>query len=184
MNQNNKIPHLDEQVKPGDDENVQFYFNPEVSVILGDYLDILLNRDSLAGRRNLPAFEKINYSLNPENKLIPIAINEGNSYKDAETLSGIGLGLSKESETSKMYPFEGGILLPHQNKNDCFVEEGGDEGSGNIVIMGAAGTGKSTLAFQIAAACASRLNHGIAVYYTLEVSFQQFKHSMVRLTPK
>ena len=37
-----------------------FYFDPDRSIVLGDFLDILLNRTGSANRRNLPAFEAIN----------------------------------------------------------------------------------------------------------------------------
>ena len=131
-------------------QNTRFFFNPDRSIVLGDFLDILLNRTGSANRRNLPAFEKINYSENPKDMLIP-SINE-------------------VDEQNKEQQYDGGILLPNFQRQDRSDREVDGEGSGNIVIMGAAGTGKSTLAFQIAAACASNLNHGIAVYYSLEVS--------------
>lgn len=135
-----------------------YYFNPDRSIVLGDYLDILLNRTGSAEKRNLPAFENINYSKDLADRLI--------SCNDEKVPEG-------------RLQYDGGILLPRSKGSDQSGQDTGDEGSGNIVIMGAAGTGKSTLAFQIAAACASDMNHGIAVYYSLEVSIPQFIYSMV-----
>ena len=154
MSDGNTSKTAQQEVKP----STPFFFNPDRSIVLGDYLDILLNRTGSANRRNLPAFEAINYSVNPKDMLIP--------------------SIKEISENDKERQYDGGILLPNFQSQGKFDREVDGEGSGNIVIMGAAGTGKSTLAFQIAAACASDLNHGIAVYYSLEVSIQQFIFSM------
>jgi len=58
------------------------------------------------------------------------------------------------------YIYTGGLRLPEKDSH---------EGSGNIVIIGHPGAGKSTLAFQIAAMCTSTINKGISIYYSLEV---------------
>lgn len=154
MSDGNASKTAQEEVKP----SKPFFINPDRSIVLGDYLDILLNRTGSANRRNLPAFEAINYSENPKDMLIP--------------------SIDEVSEQDKERQYDGGILLPYFKSQGQSGREVDGEGSGNIVIMGAAGTGKSTLAFQIAAASASDLNHGIAVYYSLEVSIQQFIFSM------
>ena len=154
-NENPSAPVKEESNPP-----TPFYFNPDRSIVLGDYLDILLNRTGSAEKRNLPAFEQINYSDRPAKM--------------------ISSDRTQNQKTDQSNEYDGGILLPRFQKQDQSGRDVGDEGSGNIVIMGAAGTGKSTLAFQIAAACASDLNRGIAVYYSLEVSIQQFIYSMVR----
>ena len=135
-----------------------FYFDPDRSIVLGDFLDILLNRTGSANRRNLPAFEEINYSEKPAKKLTSCS--------------------DEYAAKKNLQQYDGGILLPYFQRQGQSSRQVDGEGSGNIVIMGAAGTGKSTLAFQIAAACASEMNHGIAVYYSLEVSIQQFIYSM------
>ena len=162
-----------------------FHFYPDRCIALGDYLDILLNRVNASGRRNLPAFEDINYSLEPKSKLVPLSSYTPNVSANKRTSTNqMKDGNSKQPENEEKFLFEGGILLPRPLESEREGKEAGDEGSGNIVIMGAAGTGKSTLAFQMAAACASKLNHGIAVYYSLEVSFQQFRHSMIQENQK
>ena len=162
-----------------------FHFYPDRCIALGDYLDILLNRVNASGRRNLPAFEDINYSLEPKSKLVPLSSYTPNVSANKRTSTNqMKNGNSKQPENEEKFLFEGGILLPRPLDSEREGKEAGDEGSGNIVIMGAAGTGKSTLAFQMAAACASKLNHGIAVYYSLEVSFQQFRHSMIQENQK
>lgn len=172
----NKRSHSSKRMK-----RTKYHFYPDQSVVLGDYLDILLNRVSLHGQRNLRAFEEINYSLNPGRRLVPLSALESPEADTPQTKADERKGkLKKLNEKEQTHLFEGGILLPHSSECDCASDLPKDEGSGNIVIMGAAGTGKSTLAFQMAAACASKLNHGIAVYYSLEVSFQQFKLSMIQ----
>lgn len=154
MSDGNASKTAQEEVKT----SKSFFINPDRSIVLGDYLDILLNRTGSANRRNLPAFEAINYSEHPKDMLIP------------------SIDVVREQDKERQY--DGGILLPNFKSQSQSGREVDGEGSGNIVIMGAAGTGKSTLAFQIAAASASDLNHGIAVYYSLEVSIQQFIFSM------
>jgi|GEM_PF-4674324 len=71
----------------------------------------------------------------------------------------------------------GGLLLSNRKKpnkpgSDDIQEMLGVKrfvpGSGNIVIAGSYGTGKSTLAFQMASTCANEINKGISVYYSLE----------------
>lgn len=162
-------------------EESKFHFYPDRCIVLGDYLDILLNRVSLSGRRNLPAFEEINYSLEPGSKLIPLSEHAARAALEQQAQRNRTKDEANQlRDKEEKYLFEGGILLPRYNGSDRSTKEAGDEGSGNIVIMGAAGTGKSTLAFQMAAACASKLNHGIAVYYSLEVAFQQFQYSMIQ----
>lgn len=162
-------------------KRTKYHFYPDQCVVLGDYLDILLNRVSLYGQRNLPAFEGINYSLKPGRRLVPLSVPESPKADTQQAQTDENKAETNKSNGMKQtHLFEGGILLPHSSGRDCASDLPKDEGSGNIVIMGAAGTGKSTLAFQMAAACASKLNHGIAVYYSLEVSFQQFKLSMIQ----
>lgn len=76
--------------------------------------------------------------------------------------------------------YQGGLILPckrNENEEASDLSLPGTEqymtGSGNVVINGDYGAGKSTLAFQIAATCANKINNGIAVYYSLESSREQ-----------
>ncbi|MDR1753947.1 MAG: hypothetical protein LBR74_03455 [Eubacterium sp.] len=71
--------------------------------------------------------------------------------------------------------FTGGLIIPTEQEN----------GTGNIVISGAPGTGKSTLVFQIAAKCINysghkQINGGIALYYALEQPRQRAINSFVK----
>jgi KaiC/GvpD/RAD55 family RecA-like ATPase len=62
----------------------------------------------------------------------------------------------------------GGIYLPKINKNGDKTNNNEKLNTGNIVIMGSPGTGKSTLAMQISAACTDENNCYTSVYFALE----------------
>ena len=65
---------------------------------------------------------------------------------------------------SKKPVYSGGIDLPTSDNPN---------GSGAFVISGEFGTGKSTLAFQLAAACVDEPNKASAVYITVEQNYEQ-----------
>ena len=90
-----------------------FHFYPDRCIALGDYLDILLNRVNASGRRNLPAFEDINYSLEPKSKLVPLSSYTPNVSANKRTSTNqMKNGNSKQPENEEKFLFEGGILLP------------------------------------------------------------------------
>lgn len=82
-------------------------------------------------------------------------------------------GSCRRNSLVSRFVYSGGIRLPHYHGAEKW-----DEGSGNIVISGRPGVGKSTLAFQFAAACAAWPNDGIAVYFSLDVEEKQLVKSM------
>jgi KaiC/GvpD/RAD55 family RecA-like ATPase len=63
---------------------------------------------------------------------------------------------------------KGGLVVPSTDGNG----EGYSPGTGNIVIRGKPGTGKSTLALQMACAVTYKPNNAAAVYFSLEESRQ------------
>ena len=73
----------------------------------------------------------------------------------------------------------GALLLPekrrHDEPNNSFSN--GSPGTGNIVILGEPGTGKTTLALHIAAMCALREENGniFSAYITLEENYARLK---------
>ena len=82
----------------------------------------------------------------------------------------------KDKDKDKV-SYLGGLLLSNEKKEDgsgendikkMLGEKRFEPGAGNIVITGSYGTGKSTLSFQMASACANNINKGISVYYSLE----------------
>lgn len=137
-------------------------YNTKKSIVLGDYLDLLFMQDNLDwGKRDgvndrawyeRTRFERYEKIRNPAEDDSLVAYDPGD----------------KEQQT-----FPGGILL-------SYMDDGSKDtpGSGNILITGQPGVGKSTLAFQIAAACASGINKGIAVYYSLEETREHLKKAM------
>lgn len=149
-------------------------FDTNGSIILGDFLDLILNK----GNNNS---DKPGRILSINEKLVPKArrLNENSTKLEIyESIAYQEKYRPTKSAKRKQYDvrYVGGIKLPQKN----YIEKGhDDEGSGNIIIVGAAGTGKSTLAFQMAAACASDINNGIAVYYSLEVPRHQVVNSIV-----
>ncbi|MBN1131129.1 MAG: hypothetical protein JXA71_19220 [Chitinispirillaceae bacterium] len=66
----------------------------------------------------------------------------------------------------------GGIRLPKEpdNLEEESIRPDSQIGSGNILIKGRPGTGKSTLALQMAVACTWRPNHYSSVFFSLEES--------------
>lgn len=146
-------------------------FDTENSIILGDYLDLLLNR-AMDPREA--------YGDNVTDGVYVKYTNE----ETQNTMSRLGqyeyilyANKSEKQQRDRVrkpdFIYIGGIRVPHYHGTDKI-----DEGSGNIVISGKPGVGKSTMAFQFAAACASELNHGIAVYFSLDVEEKQIVKSM------
>lgn len=149
-------------------------FDTENSIILGDYLDLLLNRmpdsDLKDTYGELPE-EGVYYKYS-HNKSVQSPISKLGQYEHiffAHDRQPSG----REQAGKPLFIYSGGIRLPHYHGTEKI-----DEGSGNIVISGKPGVGKSTLAFQFAAACASELNKGIAVYFSLDVDEKQIVKSM------
>ncbi len=151
-------------------------FDTENSIILGDYLDLLLNRtmdsENIYGESEAKGI-CIKYI---NDKPIQSTTSKLGKYEYIRYAKS-GRKLSQcEAETSKPdFIYSGGIRTPHYCE-----EKKMDEGSGNIVISGKPGVGKSTLAFQFAAACASKFNEGISVYFSLDVDEKQIVKSMKR----
>ena len=131
------------------------FFEKDESIYLGSILDLLLNRYvpsiNTDGKHEKPTPKLEIYEKINYNK--NASVNDKNEY------------------------YQGGIVLPKASKS-CGSSK--SYGSGNILICGDAGTGKSTLAFQIAAACASKKNKGIAIYYSLEVDAEQVIENMCK----
>jgi KaiC/GvpD/RAD55 family RecA-like ATPase len=68
----------------------------------------------------------------------------------------------------------GGIRIPREDEETGELK---DPGSGNIVIMGGPGTGKTTLALHMANACCARPDNRrfLAAYFSLEEPFYRLK---------
>ena len=112
-----------------------FHFYPDRCIALGDYLDILLNRVNASGRRNLPAFEDINYSLEPKSKLVPLSSYTPNVSANKRTSTNqMKDGNSKQPENEEKFLFEGGILLPRPLESEREGKEAGDEGSSQTPV--------------------------------------------------
>jgi len=152
-------------MKPDD----KITYDIENSIVFEDYLDLLLNKNQ--------SFHGI------ENEFIHSIEVGSKKWEDATKLEQyeyINYYRDKGEKKNKVKPkndkpakdfavYTGGLKLPKANEH---------VGSGNIVILGNPGVGKSTLAFRIAAACVSHVNNGIAVYYSLEVTPNDIKTNM------
>ncbi len=155
-----------------DDAGIVVKFDTENSIILGDYLDLLLNRtvdskESCGGSAADGIYVRYWNDRPIQNTQSKLGKYEYISYaKDNERLE-------REQVEEVGFVYSGGIRIPHYEGTEKM-----DEGSGNIVISGKPGVGKSTMAFQFAAACASKLNEGIAVYFSLDVDEKQIIKSM------
>lgn len=182
----------------------KYSFDSNKSILLGDYLDLLLNAtgqrmDVISSDENigLPKvgdgskhtetkfikYEKIIYANDNDRRLTELRFVSEIREKDQTVTSNPPSGLHTD-EAFRRHPaiastYDGGILLP--NKKDCPEKiNKNDDGSGNIVIIGEPGVGKSTLAFQIAAECTSTFNDGIAVYYSIDINRSQLIKSMCK----
>ena len=154
------------------DNSTVVMFDTENSIILGDYLDLLLNRtmDLEESCEEDPAngvYINCSHKKPIQGALSKLVQYEHILYADSNKM------LCHEQTEKPLFIYSGGIRTPHYKGTEKM-----DEGSGNIVISGKPGVGKSTLAFQFAAACASRLNKGIAVYFSLDVEEKQLVKSM------
>jgi KaiC/GvpD/RAD55 family RecA-like ATPase len=143
-------------------EDDEIIYDTDNSIIFEDYLDLLLNKNKpfhgipddefknnvKVGNKKWEAatkLEQYEYIHYQQNNI---------EFKDKIKPEG-----GKPDVNHAVYT--GGLKLP---------KTGEHVGSGNIVILGNPGAGKSTLAFMIAAACVSDINKGISVYYSLEVT--------------
>ena len=147
-------------------------FDTENSIILGDYLDLLLNRtldfrDADGNRPREGVYIECSHDNSIRSTISKLGQYEYISYANNSQI------LHNEKKEKTLFNYSGGIRTPHYHGAEKM-----DEGSGNIVISGRPGVGKSTLAFQFAAACASGLNKGIAVYFSLDVDEKQIVKSM------
>lgn len=173
--------------------NFRVLYDNVNSLVIGDYLDILLNTDKYDH-----LYEHLCEVKSRKSKAILIAESDykfshihsyssywkisNSDFKSMSRLKQLEYIIYREKDKKendvktadkpkKPGFFTGGILLPKKESHLL--------GSGNIVISGEPGVGKSTLAFQIAAACASDLNNGIAIYYSLDMHSEQLKNAMV-----
>lgn len=155
-----------------EDNSTVVMFDTENSIILGDYLDLLLNRtmdleESYGGEPENGVYIQCSHEKPIQGTISKLVQYEHILYADSNKK------ISRTQAGHPIFIYSGGIRIPHYEGTKKM-----DEGSGNIVISGKPGVGKSTLAFQFAAACASRLNEGIAVYFSLDVDEKQIVKSM------
>ena len=141
-------------------------FDTENSIVLCDYLDLLLNRtmdleEAYGEKPTEGAYIKCQHEKLVQNPNSKLGQYEHILY--ADQCEKISVGKEKEMN-DPLFIYSGGIRIPHYHGTEKM-----DEGSGNLVISGKPGVGKSTMAFQFAAACASEPNNGIAVYFSLDV---------------
>jgi KaiC/GvpD/RAD55 family RecA-like ATPase len=99
-----------------------------------------------------------------------------------EELHGIVLGYPLDQLLNQECPNLVTQWLPdknddgEKNKRGILFPFGGDPGTGNIVIIGPAGSAKTTLALQIATACAQRPeNRAISAYVSLEATSAEIR---------
>lgn len=137
------------------------------SIILNNYLDVLMNVNVNPFREGEPRDEK-DTTYTEWNKLTKY---KQYNYRKSD---------SKVVATPKDLDYWGGIVLPQKPSADTSNPSSeNNPGSGNIVIIGEPGVGKTTLAFQMAVSCASKPNDGIAVYYSLSTPRTQLINCMV-----
>ncbi len=155
-----------------EDNSTIVMFDTENSIILGDYLDLLLNRtmdleEAYGEKPENGVYIECSHKKPIQGAISKLVQYEHILYADSNKK------IKHEQAGHPIFIYSGGIRTPHYKGTEKM-----DEGSGNIVISGKPGVGKSTLAFQFAAACASRLNEGIAVYFSLDVEEKQIVKSM------
>lgn len=156
-------------------------FDIKNSIILGNYLDIIMNDESASNNSIITkgCIKKYTHTNN--------IVFQGDIKKATRLNQYEHIIYGEGNDIPENYVFNDNL----DNNNDYFVYSGGiklpsselctfDEGSGNILIVGEPGVGKSTLAFQFAAACTSDYNNGIAVYYSLDMDSRLLSMSMKR----
>jgi KaiC/GvpD/RAD55 family RecA-like ATPase len=159
-------------------------YDTENSIIFEDYFDLILNKNNTFHDVQCTN-HKNDYQKNDNQKSNNHKLVFGTSsivWENATKLEQYEfIQYSQYSKSKHLIPrkpqygdpvYTGGLQLPKQEKSSCTengVKQRKSAGSGNILILGNPGAGKSTLAIQIAAACASKVNKGISVYYSLEV---------------
>ena len=152
----------------GDGECRMISYDADNSIIFSNPLDYLLCRD--LQRYSSPAEERLKISKYQIAKLLKSDCTSVISCDECRYLNEI---FHEEGSVGYL----GGLLLSNERKaagsggNDIkkmLGERRFEHGTGNIVIAGSYGTGKSTLSFQMASACANNINQGISVYYSLE----------------
>lgn len=154
------------------DKNTIVMFDTENSIILGDYLDLLLNRTTDPEEAYGERVTEGVFAQYENDRLIQSMISKLGQYECISYARNSGV-IPAGQAGKPGFTYCGGIRLPHYHGM-----EKADEGSGNIVISGRPGVGKSTMAFQFAAACAAWPNDGIAVYFSLDVDEKQLVKSM------
>lgn len=154
------------------DNNTIVMFDTENSIILGDYLDLLLNRTTEPREAYGESVTEGVFAQYENDRRIQSMASKLGQY-ECILYAKNNRELSAGQSGKPGFVYSGGIRLPHYHGADKW-----DEGSGNIVISGRPGVGKSTLAFQFAAACAAWPNDGIAVYFSLDVEEKQLVKSM------
>ncbi len=127
---------------------ISFLYDTQNSIVFEDNLDLLLNNRNIEIQGEDNATDKHNKAI----KITRLKAQE-EIFKNGD---------AKKDGGEK---FDGGIILPNSDEHS--------DGSGNIIIVGDYGAGKTTLAFQIAATCANKRNNGIAVFYSLEITRTQ-----------
>lgn len=121
-------------------------YDVDNSIILDDYLDVLLNRD------NEKSMNESWQGLTKNQKYYHLRYG-----KEFDTTAAT---VPSDCLYKNGCVYTGGLVRPRKKVT---------RGSGNVVIIGEPGVGKSTLAFQIAHSIISEKNKGIAVYYSLGV---------------
>lgn len=135
----------------------------EDSIVLDNYLDVLMNVKACPVREVASAdgTDKDGESWSRLTKY-----GQYNSLRETDP----GDDAASAEANRGGLKYWGGIMLPRKRKSKTEKGDGvlqSDPGSGNMVIIGEPGVGKTTLAFQIAVSCMSDKNNGIAVYYSL-----------------
>lgn len=149
-------------------------YQTDESIILDTYLDVLMNVKSVPVRSGPAQDELIEETADKQSTADPTAEvwSKLTKYKQYNYLKSNPRELPRGERDLKYW---GGIMLPVKQADGV-----SNPGSGNIVIIGEPGVGKSTLAFQMAVSCTSDVNNGIAVYYSLSTPRTQLIDCMCR----
>jgi KaiC/GvpD/RAD55 family RecA-like ATPase len=149
-------------------------YDTENSIVFEDYFDLILNKNKTF--HDAMSNQKVTAG---KTSIIWENATKLEQYEFLNYSEDINLVKGKPQQGAHVYT--GGLLLPKQEKSadkGNGVKQKKSAGSGNILILGNPGAGKSTLAIQIAAACASETNGGISVYYSLEVDPKEMISNM------
>jgi KaiC/GvpD/RAD55 family RecA-like ATPase len=146
------------------DTKIKIVYDTENSIVFNDYFDLILNKNISFHDTK---FDKTLQTPDGKTSIMWGSATKLEQYEFIRYAEGLKTIPGKPDDNYPVYT--GGLQLPKKDKSS---------GSGNIVIMGNPGAGKSTLAFQMAAACASKINEGIAIYYSLEVAPKEMISNM------